>query len=65
VSQADVNRAQVELGRLDEQLRSLLDMLGPAAAELNAVLGRPAHARLPAAPAAPSRLAARGAAGAR
>ena len=57
VSQADVNRAQVELGRLDEQLRSLLDMLGPAAAELNAVLGRPAHARLPASPAAPSRLA--------
>ncbi len=56
VSQADVNRAQVELGRLDEQLRSLLDLLGPVGAELNAVLGRPAHARLPGAPAAPSKL---------
>lgn len=56
VSQADVNRAQVELGRLDEQWRSLQDRLGPAAAALNAELGRPAHAILPAAPAAPSRL---------
>jgi outer membrane protein, heavy metal efflux system len=55
VSQADVNRAQVELGRLDDQVRSLEDMLGPAAAELNAALGRPAHARLPDAPPAPSR----------
>ena len=54
VSQADVNRAQVELGRLDDQLRSLMDMLGPAQAEINAVLGRPAHARLPR-PVAPSR----------
>ncbi|HVS17767.1 MAG TPA: TolC family protein, partial [Planctomycetota bacterium] len=53
VSQADVNRAQVELGRLDDQVRSLDDMLGPAAAELNAALGRPAHARLPSAPPAP------------
>jgi outer membrane protein, heavy metal efflux system len=55
VSQADVNRAQVELGRLDDQFRSLEDMLGPAAAELNAALGRPAHARLSGAPPAPSR----------
>lgn len=55
VSQADVNRAQVELGRLDDQLRSLQDMRGPAAAALNAVLGRPAHARLPGAFDAPSR----------
>lgn len=55
VSQADVNRAQVELGRLDDQVRSLEDMLGPAAAELNAALGRPAHARLPGTPPAPSR----------
>jgi outer membrane protein, heavy metal efflux system len=53
VTQADVNRAQVELGRLDDQWRSLQDMLGPAAAELNAILGRPAHAPLPT-PAAPS-----------
>ena len=57
VSQADVNRAQVELGRLDDQVRSLEDMLGPAAAELNAALGRPAHARLPASPPPPSRQA--------
>lgn len=55
VGQADVNRAQVELGRLDDQARSLEDMLGPAAAELNAVLGRPAHAPLPGAPVAPSK----------
>lgn len=54
VSQADVNRAQVELGRLDNQLRSLVDMLGPAQAEINAALGRPAHAHLPR-PAIPSR----------
>ena len=54
VSQADVNRAQVELGRIDEQWRSLRDRLLPAAAALNAVLGRPAHTRLPV-PLAPSR----------
>jgi outer membrane protein, heavy metal efflux system len=54
VSQADVTRAQLELGRMDDRLRSLTDMLGPAAAELNAALGRPAHARLPH-PVAPSR----------
>lgn len=53
-SQADVSRAQVELGRLDDRLRSLLDQLGPRAARLNALLGRPAHARLPE-PVAPSR----------
>lgn len=51
VSQADVNRAQVELGRLDDQQRSLEDMLEPTAAMLNATLGRPAHARLPQPPA--------------
>jgi outer membrane protein, heavy metal efflux system len=54
VSQADVNRAQVELARIDEQLRSLRDRRVPAAAALNAILGRPAHARLPE-PVAPSR----------
>jgi outer membrane protein, heavy metal efflux system len=53
-SQADVNRAQVELGRMDEQLRSLQDRLGPAAAGLNAVLGRRGDAPLPG-PLAPSR----------
>lgn len=58
VGQADLNRAQVELGRLENQWLSLADMLGPARAELNAVLGRPAHAPLPMAPGAPSRQAA-------
>lgn len=52
-SLSDVSRAQVELGRLDDQLRSLTDMLGPVAAALNASLGRPAHAPLPT-PGAPS-----------
>jgi outer membrane protein, heavy metal efflux system len=52
-SLSDVSRAQVELGRLDDQLSSFTDMLGPAAAALNAALGRPAHAPLPV-PAAPS-----------
>ena len=52
-SQADVSRAQVELGRIDDRLRSLLDQLGPRAARLNALLGRPAYARLPE-PGAPS-----------
>ncbi len=45
-SLADVNRAQVELGRIDDQLRSLEDLRGPAAARLNALLGRPADAEL-------------------
>jgi outer membrane protein TolC len=54
VGQSDVNRAQVELGVLDDRVRSLQDMTGTAAAELNAVLGRSAHQRLPAPP-APSR----------
>lgn len=53
-SQADVNRAQVELGRLDDQVRSLQDMLGSAAADLNYAIGRPAHAVLPAPPGQPS-----------
>jgi outer membrane protein, heavy metal efflux system len=54
VSQSDVTRAQLELGRLEDQLYSLQDQLGPAAARLNAVLGRPAHTPLPT-PDAPSR----------
>lgn len=49
-----VNRAQIEIGRLDDQVRSLEDFLGIAAAELNAALGRPADASLPAVPAGPS-----------
>ena len=51
---ADVNRAQIEIGRLDEQVRSLEDLVGVSAAELNAVLGRSAHARLPATPVRPT-----------
>jgi len=43
---ADVNRVQVELGRIDDQLRSLEDSRGPAKARLNALLGRPADAPL-------------------
>jgi outer membrane protein, heavy metal efflux system len=54
-SQADVNRAQVELGRLDDQLSSLEDLRGPLTATLNAVLGRSAHWPVPGAFAAPSR----------
>jgi outer membrane protein, heavy metal efflux system len=47
VSLSDVNRAQVEIGRVEDQVNSLEDLLGAAIAELNAVLGRPAHAYLP------------------
>lgn len=53
-SQADVNRAQVELGRLDELVGAMQDLLSSAAADLNAAIGRPAHAALPAAPSRPS-----------
>jgi outer membrane protein, heavy metal efflux system len=45
---SEVSRAQMEIGRLDDQVRSLEDLLEVAAAELNAALGRPAHASLPA-----------------
>jgi outer membrane protein, heavy metal efflux system len=51
---ADVNRAQIEIGRLDDQVRSLEDLVGVAAAELNAALGRSAHATLPATPVRPT-----------
>ena len=37
----DVIRAQVELGRLENELRTLEDLRGPAAARLNAALARP------------------------
>jgi outer membrane protein TolC len=47
VSQADLVRAQVELGKLDDQLRSLEDSRGAAAARLNAALNRPAGAPIP------------------
>jgi outer membrane protein, heavy metal efflux system len=54
VTQADVNRAQVALGHLDDQVRALEDLHGPARAELNAAMGRSALAPLPAAPPPPS-----------
>jgi outer membrane protein, heavy metal efflux system len=51
---SEVSRAQMEIGRLDDQVRSLEDLLEVAAAELNNALGRPAHASLPAVTDTPS-----------
>ncbi len=42
----DVIRAQVELGKLEDQLNSLRDFLVPVIARLNAVLNRPTGAKL-------------------
>ena len=55
-SLADVSRAQIEMGRIDNQRRSLEDFQGVATAELNTALGRAAQASLPRAPARPSAL---------
>lgn len=43
----DVIRAQVELGKLDDRLRTLQDLGGPITARLNAALNRPAAAPIP------------------
>ncbi len=43
---ADVIRAQVELGKLDDQLRSLQDLREPVVAGINAALNRPIWAEL-------------------
>ena len=43
----DVIRAQVELGVLEDRLRTLLDLRGPIVARLNAALNRPVEAPLP------------------
>jgi cobalt-zinc-cadmium efflux system outer membrane protein len=43
----DVTRAQVELGKLDDQVRTLEDSRGAAAARLNAAMNRPVGAVLP------------------
>jgi len=51
---ADVIRAQVELGILDDRLLSLQDLRLPLAAQLNAALDRPADAPLPPASLAPA-----------
>jgi len=46
-SHPDLIRAQVELGKLQDQLESLTDLQGPIVAKLNAALNRPPHAPLP------------------
>ena len=43
----DVTRAQVELGKLDDRVRTLEDSRGAAAARLNAAMNRPIEAALP------------------
>lgn len=43
---APVMQAQVELGRLEDRINSLNDMLHPLQAKLNALLNRPANASL-------------------
>ena len=45
--QGDVLRAQIELGRLENELRSTRDLRHPVMARLNTALGRPAVASLP------------------
>ncbi len=42
-----VIKAQVELGKLDDQLRALRDLQGPVVARLNAVLNRPTETAAP------------------
>jgi len=46
-SHADVIRAQVELGKLEDRVQTLQDLRRPLAARLNAALGRDARAALP------------------
>ena len=46
-SQSGVIKAQVELGKLDDRLRTLRDMRGPMVARLNASMNRPHDAALP------------------
>lgn len=46
-SHPDVIRAQVELGKLEDQLSALRDLRGPIVARLNAVLNRPTEEDLP------------------
>jgi len=46
-AQADVIRAQVELGRLEDQLESRRDMRRPISAAINALLNRAPDAKLP------------------
>ena len=46
-SQSGVIKAQVELGKLDDRLRTLRDLRRPMAARLNAALNRPYNVPLP------------------
>lgn len=46
-SHADVVRAQVEMGKLEDRLRTLRDLRGPRSAALNAALGRSSSVELP------------------
>ena len=46
-SHPDVIRAQVELGKLEDRLRTLIDLRDPMVARLNAALNRPVKAELP------------------
>jgi len=46
-SQADVIRAQVELGKIDNELKTLQDLRRPIVARLNAALGRSAASPVP------------------
>ncbi|MFT5287958.1 MAG: cobalt-zinc-cadmium efflux system outer membrane protein [Planctomycetota bacterium] len=46
-SYADVIRAQVELGKLEDRAQSLNDLRGPIVASLNAALNRPSASALP------------------
>ena len=48
----EVSRSQVELGKLEDRLRSIEEMRGPIGARLNAALNRPTDAELPWPPAA-------------
>jgi outer membrane protein TolC len=47
VSHSDVIRAQVELGKLEDRVRTLRDLRRPLVARMNAALNRPADAHLP------------------
>lgn len=47
VAHPDVIRAQVEIGKLEDELRTLEDMDGPILARLNAALNRPPSSPLP------------------
>lgn len=45
---ADLLRAQIELGRIEDELRTVEDLMHPTGARLNAALGRRGDAELPA-----------------